>query len=519
MPSTSLPPLEWLDPAQVWQPWEPDDRQPWNLKWAGHLYRRAAFGANLDELRDAVKIGHKAALARFLEPDPEKDKAFLQTAEMTGRATASLRNTFKLRAWWVWCMLQSPNPLREKMTLFWHNHFATSIVKVDRTEPMYLQNQLLRRNALEKFGPLLQQISTDPAMMIYLDSKENVKGKPNENYAREVMELFSLGVGNYTEKDIREAARAFTGWQLENNEHDFHSVFEEELHDHGVKTVLGRTGTWKGEDVVRICLEQDACARFLVRKLYTYFISESPEPPAALLEPLCQQFRKSDYDVGALVGTMLRSRLFFSDYAYRRKIKSPVEFALGTVLAVTARPVPVPPGALVSRMAQMGQALFAPPNVKGWPGGRSWLTTSTVLARHNFSQQVAGGTLHQNPNDGRFNDYERFQAEFIEADEAAEEARQAAAAKNAKNGGPRPSEPAAQAQLDAAVLVRAEKVTEPAGIAKLLTDLLLQGETHDGAQSRLAGFLQEGKPQGEEFNRRVRAAVHALMTMPEYQLA
>ena len=297
-------------------------------------------------------------------------------------------------------MLQGGHPLREKLTLFWHNHFATSLAKVQNPTLMFRQNCLLRKHALGRFGPLLQAISRDAAMLVWLDSNSNVKGKPNENYARELMELFSLGVGHYTEKDIREAARAFTGWRTDG----VGFAFDARLHDDGPKTVLGQTGAWDGGDVVRIVLEQPAAARFLVRKLYHFLVSEKAVPPDSLLEPLCESFRKSDYDIAGLVRTILASRHFYSDHAFRQRIKGPVEYVLGAVQAVYRRYGeedadyrPLPQQVLVGRLGAMGQHLFAPPNVKGWPGGPSWLNTSTMLERDNFAGALAMGTLWSNP--------------------------------------------------------------------------------------------------------------------------
>src|SRR5262249_29583298 len=218
----------------------------------------------------------------------------------------------------------------------------------------------------------------------------------NENYARELMELFSLGVGNYTETDIRDAARAFTGWHTDGKGFAFNAA----AHDDGEKTVLGQTGAWDGGDVVRLVLEQPAAARFLVRKLYQFLISEKVAPPDALLEPLCAAFRKSDYDIAALVRPMLASRHFFSRSAFRQRVRGRVEYVLGAVQAVYRRYDekeadyrPLPPQVLVGRLNAMGQALFAPPNVKGWPGGQAWLNTSTVLERDNFAADLATGTV------------------------------------------------------------------------------------------------------------------------------
>ena len=295
-------------------------------------------------------------------------------------------------------MLEGGHPLREKLTLFWHNHFATSYAKVRSTKLMFEQNAILRKHALGKFRPFLLDMSRDTAMLVWLDSNRNVKGAPNENYAREVMELFSLGVGNYTEKDIQEAARAFTGWH-----HDTEVVkfeFNRDLHDDGAKTIFGKTGKFTGEDVVRLCCEQAACAKFLVGKLYAFLVSETP-PPKELLAPLADRFRTSDYDIAGLVGTMLGSRLFFSEHAYRKRVKWPVEYALGAINA--AVPSRVPLSDVIDPLAKMGQPLFAPPNVKGWRTGTDWLNSATLLARNNFAETVALGTWNRNGRPPRNN--------------------------------------------------------------------------------------------------------------------
>src|SRR5262249_25761046 len=288
----------------------------WGPKWAAHLYRRAAFGASREDLTEAQRLGPQGTLDLLLRGRPEADE-IQETLTDVGRVAAARDDAGDLVAgWWLYVMLQGGHPLREKMTLFWHNHFATSIVKVANAELMFRQNCLLRAHALGKFGPLLQAVSKDDAMLLWLDSNSNVKGRPNENYARELMELFSLGVGNYTERDIREAARAFTGWHTEGQGFRFNA----RLHDTGDKTVLGQTGNWNGDDVVRIVLAQPAAARFLVRKLFHFLISEGVEPSDAFLEPLADGFRKSDYDIAALVRTILSSRYFYSAYAFRQRI-------------------------------------------------------------------------------------------------------------------------------------------------------------------------------------------------------
>ena len=472
MADTPLLPLDKLDPVQSWQPWQPDDKQPWNLKWAGHLYRRAAFGAPLDKLREAVQRGLESTLNGLLKCDLDDPvyKGFEAGIIIAvGEKHTRQNKPTELRGWWLYCIYYSPQPLREKMTLFWHNHFATSIVKVQSVPMMFEQNKLIRRHALGKFGPFLQEMSKDPAMLVWLDSNSNVKGKPNENYARELMELFSLGVGNYSEKDIQEAARAFTGWHTNGERFEFVA----DQHDDGEKTVLGKTGNFNGDDIVRICLEQKVCPYFLTRKLYRFFISEAAVPPDSFLEPLAEQFRKSDYDIAGLVGTMLRSRHFFSAYAYRQRIKSPVEFVMGAVNEVGQGLVT--PRALIGKVDDLGQ-----PNVKGWEDGRAWLNTAVVLMRHNFCQLLTVNSGQLNLGDPR------------------------------TGVGP---------AVDPAALIRRANLTDPEQILSLIIDVLLQGDLHEAARAKLLAFLKEGNPTGNALDQRVRETFHAIMTMPEYQLA
>jgi uncharacterized protein (DUF1800 family) len=269
------------------------------------------------------------------------------------------------------------------LTLFWHNHFATSNLKVNNAGFMLGQYELMRKHAQGNFRKLLQEMSHDPAMMVWLDTNQSRKGKPNENFARELMELFSLGIGtpekpNYTETDIREAARAFTGWTIASGK----AVFNPNLHDDGPKTVLGKTGKFKGADIVHLCLDQKVCPSFIAGKLFRFLVSETVAPTPELLEPLAAQFRKSDYDFGKLVETVLRSNLFFSPTAYRTRVKSPVDFALGIVRALEGRIGTV---VLAATLEGLGQNVFYPPTVKGWDGGTAWLNGQTLLERQNLA--------------------------------------------------------------------------------------------------------------------------------------
>jgi uncharacterized protein (DUF1800 family) len=479
------PSLDKVDPAQAWQPWKPDDKQPWNLKWAGHLFRRAGFGADLVQLNKAIDHGFKTTLDNVLNGGKDDydfyDKEFnLSGVENTvGTKLAESNNAYDLRGWWLQVLWYSPYPLREKMTLFWHNHFVSSIAKVRSGVKMYNQNKVLRRFALGKFPAFLLKVSKDPAMLDYLDSNSNINGKPNENYAREVMELFSLGVGNYTEKDVQEAARAFTGWHTNGSESRPAFEFNKNYHDFGTKTILGQKGEWSGDDVVRIIVEQKACAPFLVRKFYRFFISENADPPDALLSPLADSFRKSGYDIAEVVGTILRSRHFFSEHAYRQRVKNPVEFALG---AAKVMGNVVNPRALVSRIDDMGQQLFGPPNVKGWPGGKSWLNTSTVLARHNFAQALCSGT----------SDINKGSAERLERGAAI---------------------------VDPSAHFKQQKITEPEKILDTLANIVFQDELGAKTRNRLLSFLKDGEPKAAVFDQRVGETIHAMMCMPEFQLA
>jgi hypothetical protein len=499
MPEQKPAPLDKVDPALAWQPWKPDDKQPWNLQWAGHLYRRAAFGATHAELSDAVKRGLSGTLDVLLKEDKDAEDFYsLHGSEITRSGIIGQKSPSALRGWWIYAFIKSPYPLREKMTLFWHNHFVSSIAKVQPIAQMLNQNNLLRKHALAKFPQFILDVSKDAAMLVYLDSNSNIKGRANENYAREVMELFSLGLGNYTEKDIQEAARAFTGWHTAGDNFEFNPKF----HDFDTKTFLGRKGEWNGEDIIQIILEQPACARFLVRKMYYYFISETVEPAEALLEPLADAFRKTGYDVAELVGTILRSRHFFSEHAYRQRVKSPVEFALGSIRAVTLdKEKQFSQAVLVPKLDAMGQQLFAPPNVKGWPGGKTWLNTSTVLARHNFAQQVASGHLEANYSQPR----------FLDGEEGGDDIQ--------RPSPPPRNTPPSDPNMDIAKLVAKENVKEPKAVVEFLLDVLLQGEVSAKSKEKLVSYMADAKPDDKERDNRIRETAHAIMTMPEYQLA
>ncbi len=368
-----------LDSHWAWQPYRPDAKNPWNLAKAGHLYRRAGFSVNAGELDQALADGPEKTIGRLLNGAAGKESFERQMADMA--ASLDYNNEAELRAWWLLRILQTPHPLEERLTLFWHNHFATSNAKVRNLHYMFAQNQLLRRNALGSFRTMLGEISKDPAMMVWLDTNLNKKGTANENYSRELMELFSLGIGHYTEQDVREGARAFTGWEIKGDKFSFNAA----QHDDGSKKYLGQEGKFGGEDIVRICLEQDAAAYFITGKLFRFIVSETITPTPELLKPLADRFRQSDYNLRELVETMLRSNLFFSPAAYRTQVKSPVDFAVGIVRALEGQVGAVP---LADALEGLGQRLLSPPSVKGWPGGEVWINSTTLLLRHNLALNI-----------------------------------------------------------------------------------------------------------------------------------
>jgi uncharacterized protein (DUF1800 family) len=373
-----------IDAKMAWKPYQPEAGNAWTLAKVAHLYRRAAFGATWDELQAGLKDGPEKTIDRLIQGSPVDNRFDADTSNYL-RDTARRANDGDLAsAWWLQQMCFSADPFREKITLFWHNHFATSQAKVQSVDYMLGQYDLLRQHALGQFDEMLQGISKDPAMLVWLDTIQSKKGKPNENYARELMELFSLGIGNYTEKDIREAAKAFTGWEIANGKYRFNT----KQHDVTTKTVFGKSDNFNGDGIVKLCLEHPACAKFIISKLYRYLISETDVIDPKLIEPLVTSFRQ-DYHIGKLVETMIRSNLFFSESAYRQRIQSPVEYGVGLVRAMEADF-----GAanntvnLAETMQSLGQHLFFPPSVKGWDGGPAWLNAQTLLARQNFALAV-----------------------------------------------------------------------------------------------------------------------------------
>jgi uncharacterized protein (DUF1800 family) len=489
-PPASYRPAGTLDLATALEPYA----GPWGTRQAAHLYRRAGFGGSPDDVLRATNAGMHAAVDGFIrfanagalpaQPQlvterltPEERQTLLAsrnagTSEQSlddslrvKRKIAGARrdNTIALQRWFLDRMIASPAQLQEKLTLFWHGHFTSAYQKGVTAQELADQNNLFRANALGNIRELTLKVSQDPAMLRYLDNAQNVKAHPNENYARELMELFTLGIGNYTETDVRESARAFTGWAFDRDGgfRDFPA-----RHDDGSKTFLGRTGNFTGTDIVQIIFTQPAAARWFATKLLNFFVYNDPEP--ALVDAVAAQLRKSDYNLQPVMAMLLRSNVFYSDRAYRALVKSPVQFVVGSYQLYG---VPQSDIIALGALRRMGQVLFYPPNVKGWDGGAAWLNSQTMLTRENFASGL-------------------------------------------------------EAKMGQAAWVQASlRSMDPASVSRALTATILQGDVSPASTAKLTAYLdganvsERSALSMENADERVRGAAYITMAMPAYQLA
>jgi hypothetical protein len=376
-----------MSSTDPWAPYVPGKETPWDLRRVVHLHRAAGFAATWDELQRDLKDGPGPAVERLLSGKSRSrgvPDEFAAHAARLARLAVAAGDLGRLKAWWVYRMLLGPDPLTERLTLFWHNHFATSATRVKGA--VYRQNEIFRAFGRGPFGELLRRVVKDPALLIWLDAPANRKVSPNENLARELLELFTLGIGNYTEKDVQEAARALTGWGVAAG------AFREdpEQHDGGVKTALGRTGRWKGDDLVKMLLAHPATARRLAARFCEHFLGEGAVD-AAGVRALAEGLRRRDLDVGWAVGTVLRSRAFFAEVNLGTRILGPVEYVVGAARALEAFDPPPSTLVLAEFAARAGQDLFHPPNVGGWPGGRTWVNSRGLIARSNYVAALLEG--------------------------------------------------------------------------------------------------------------------------------
>ena len=478
--------------------YQPTSSNPWDHTKAAHLLNRAGFGGKPDEIQRLVRMGFQAALNEIVEYESVPDTplsidfsdvyALLEEAQRARQAgadertrvaiaqrtqRANLQKLQELRESWVSRMIQAKRPLQEKMVYFWHGHLVSGYPEVTFAEHLYIQNELFRRMAFPNYKEMILAIARDPAMLTYLDNRLNRKARPNENFGRALLEMFTLGIGNYTEQDVKANARAFTGWTFRGNEF----FFDRAQHDDAVKTFLGVTGNLDGTDNIDIIFQQSATARWLPLKLFEFFAYLRPEE--RIIDDLAGVFKVTNFSVKPVVRRILESELFYSPGTIRAKVKSPVELVVGSVRLLDGEQAPVRP--LLATMDLMGQALLYPPNVGGWPKGEGWITTATILMRYNFSGLLMTGRMPGLPR--------RVGAQGLDATRFV-------------TGTPRTAGEVVE-QLTQRLLHRSLGGRRQFGLLRTL-----------GANRPTDPFVTDGQGSTE----RLRTLTHMIMSMPEYQL-
>jgi uncharacterized protein (DUF1800 family) len=404
LPAVPAPAEEGRKPPSALEPLEAAD---WDHRKAAHLLDRAGFGGTLEEIAELAALPPVQAVDRlvkfqkvpqderlhdfpvqpYVAPPPTEDQTKYQRNLQVffGRVSFDNGQIEAARDWWLERMLLSKRPLEEKLALFWHGHLTTSNAGVYMSSEMIRQNQLFRRHAAGNVGELILAVSKDPAMLRYLNNNANIKGSPNENYARELMELFTLGEGNYSEEDIREAARALTGWT---SAADGSFLFRQIQHDSDEKTFLGRTGNFNGEDIVKMIIGQQQHARFICTELFRFFVHD--EPSKAQVNAMIWTYRVGGNRVRPVLNQLFLSQTFYSEKAIATRVKSPVEYLVSTWKSMGLQEAPQK-ARLKTDLAEMGQVPFYPPTVEGWEGGQAWITSSTLLARYNVAGRLLLG--------------------------------------------------------------------------------------------------------------------------------
>jgi uncharacterized protein (DUF1800 family) len=375
----------------------------WDFRHASHLLHRTMIGPKLSEVNTILGMTVSQAVDMLLQNlplptppiDPTTGTTWVNNAPYTNPTTEQKQQyrtwLAQLRQWWVSQMLNQSISIRERMTLFWHNHFVSEAKKVSTPQLMYQQNNLLRQNALGNVRNFAKAVSKDPAMLWYLDGKNNLKGKINENYARELQELFTIGIGNYTQQDVAEAGRALSGWQIDG----LNAVFNPNRHDAGNKTfysqaITGKTGTagaTETDSVVDIIFQKEETAKFLCRKLYRHFVYNVPDE--TIIAQSADILRQNNYEIKPVLSTLLKSAHFFDDTTIGAQIKSPVELVVGTVRQLGVQNFPL--SNLVNTASTLGQFVLDPPNVAGWPGYRAWISTTTLPQRGAATDSYVNG--------------------------------------------------------------------------------------------------------------------------------
>jgi hypothetical protein len=456
-------------PPRHLAPYAPDSSDPFDRRKAAHLLCRAGFGASPKDVDRAVADGPEATVERLFDEAEDEQEQFRVVFEAIHGQLMDFADAGTLQAWWLYRMVRTRVPLREKLTLFWHGHFATSYAKVEELELMHRQLETIRRHAWGNFRDLALALARDPAMIVWLDGESNTKEHPNENFARELLELFTLGHGHYTEADVLEAARAFTGWHRD----DAEFAFKAEDHDAGRKRFLGKTGRFDGTDIVDILMQQAATTRWLARKLLRFFAA--PEPGAEVIAEGAEVLDRTQLNIKWFLRELFLSKYFYSDACLRQRIASPAEYVVGTLRTLGAV---FPATALTGHLSAMGQELLAPPNVKGWDGERKWINSSTWAARLAFAREVSA--LGEDGEFGRHLGLEKI----VPAD-----------------------------------------VKDPGRVVDRLADVLLRGDLTPESRRSLADFLVTGedgqKPESfredEDFRReKTRGVLAIVLGLPEY---
>jgi hypothetical protein len=453
-------------PDQPFAPFVPSSKEPFDHRRLCHLLRRAALGISPDRLAACSGKSPSQIVGELTGYDAENDPFDKLLGGLTGSLSVISRAEDAQR-WWLMRMLdKDARPFQERIALFWHNHFATSTGKVRQANLVSRQVDLFRRMGLGNFRELVLAVTKDPAMLLWLDGNKNKRGRPNENYAREVMELFTLGIGNYTEKDVQELARAFTGWQVLDESVEFIPF----SFDDGPKTVLGKTANFDAESAIDLLLTQPSAPKFIAWKLLKDFVH--PRPEQAHVDHYAARIVHHKWEMKPVLVELLSSRLFFSDYAYRSKIKSPCELVVGSMLALDAKR-----DTTYARqsMNNIGQALLAPPSVKGWDGEEVWINAQTILQRYNFALDLLNRQ-----------DADQMLARFQERN-----------------------------------LNKADPIVDH------LAGVLLDGQLTPYARVRLVDYMNQDanghtktfKLSKESVQDRVRGAAHLMMCTPQYQLA
>jgi len=466
----------------------------WDHAKARHLLARAGFGGTAEEVAQLHAMGvHRAVeflvdyaeqpilalpfdvrLAERPRPEDRLRDAKAQTDVRISRAMLEEEQIRRLRAWWFERMIRSQRPLQEKLTLFWHGHFATEYRTVRSSYAMYRQNELFREHAAGNFGSLLHGIAHDPAMLRYLDNNSNVQGHPNENLAREIMELFSMGEGQgYSEQDIMEAARTLTGYTFDPETLQFRFIAAR--HDAGIKTIFGESGEWAGDDLVELILKRPETARFIAGRLFRYFAYENPDP--ATVDSLASELRGRDGDLAPMLKNLFRSAEFYSPQSICTQIKSPVQLAVGLFRELGVKDVDW--AMLESSTRDMGQDLFDPPSVKGWVGGRQWINANTLTTRQNVLVELVQ---------------------------------------------PAPTRDKRDRGIDIVGLLQGKGCQSPADVVDSLIRCLFAVPLAPEKREKLVAFLadlppaQEWDDRREQVNKKLRTLLVLMLTLPEYQM-